>query len=211
MSGHRGDGRGQAEVAILACGALAREILDMARKHGWQVDFYALPAVLHSQPERIAPAVERRLAELAARYRKVIVGYGDCGTGGALDQVLTRYPNVRRIAGPHCYEMYGGEAYEQQAEDRPGTFYLTDFLARGFKGLVWKGLGLDRFPQLRQDYFGNYTDVVWLTQTPSPEVASRAREAASLLNLPLTVIHTGYGPLEERLRFLVEEWEPLAS
>ncbi len=203
--------KAQAEVALLVCGALAREVLELVRAHGWQVDVYALPAFLHNHPQRIAPAVEEKLQELARRYRKVIVGYGDCGTGGALDAVLARFPNVRRISGPHCYEMYGGPAYEAQAEVRPGTFFLTDFLARGFKGLVWKSLGLDRFPELKELYFGNYTDVVWLAQHPSPEAASRAQEAASLLELPLTVVHTGYGPLEERLRHLIEEWEPEAE
>ncbi len=198
----------QHKTAILLCGALAREIMAIVRKHGWDVDIYALPAVLHNRPHRIAPAVEERLRDLAARYHKVIVAYGDCGTGGALDAVLARYPHVRRLDGPHCYEMYGTEAYTRQAAERPGTFFLTDFLARGFKGLVWKELGLDRHPELKEDYFVNYTDVVWLAQNPDPGTETRAREAAELLELPLTVIHTGYGALEERLKSLIEEWDP---
>ncbi len=198
-------------VAILTCGALAREILDMVRRHGWDVDVYALPALLHNRPQKIAPAVEKRLQELARRYRKVIVGYGDCGTGGALDIVLDRFPNVRRLSGPHCYEMYGGDAYERQTQERPGTFFLTDFLARGFRGLVWKDLGLTRFPQLKEDYFGHYTDVVWLAQNPTPQVEEQAQDAAERMGLPLRVVHTGYGPLEERLRSLIEEWEPEGS
>ena len=196
-----------ADIAILLCGALAREILDIVRKHGWRVDVYALPAILHNRPERIAPAVEERLHDLAARYRKVIVAYGDCGTGGALDAVLAHYPNARRLDGPHCYEMYGGDVYERQAEEKPGTFFLTDFLARGFRGMVWKGLGLDRHPELRDDYFAHYTDVIWLAQKPDARTEARAREAAERLGLPLTVVETGYGRLEERLRHLVEEWE----
>ncbi len=194
-------------MAILLCGALAREIIDIVRKHGWRVDIYALPAILHNRPERIAPAVDERLRDLTARYRKIIVAYGDCGTGGALDAVLARYPNARRLDGPHCYEMYGGDEYEHQAAEKPGTFFLTDFLARGFKGMVWKGLGLDRHPELRDDYFANYTDVIWLAQKPDPRTEASAREAADLLGLPLTVVETGYGRLEERLRHLVEEWE----
>lgn len=198
----------QAEVAIIVCGALAKEVLDIARRRGWQVDLYALPAILHNTPERIPAALEQRLAALARRYRKVIVGYGDCGTGGMLDKLLARYPNVRRLPGPHCYEMYGGEAFERQMAERPGTFFLTDFLARSFKGLVWRGLGLDRYPELREEYFRHYTDLVWLAQNPDARTEARAREAADLLGLPLTVVPTGYGPLEERLRVLVEEWEP---
>ncbi len=197
----------RADTAILLCGALAREILDIVRQRGWRVDIYALPAILHNRPERIAPAVEERLRDLTARYRKVIVAYGDCGTGGALDAVLARYPNARRLEGPHCYEMYGGQAYKRQAEEKPGTFFLTDFLARGFKGLVWKGLGLNRYPELKEDYFANYTDIIWLAQNPDARTEAHAREAADLLGLPLTVVHTGYGALEERLRVLVEEWE----
>ena len=200
----------QADIAILACGALAREIMDIARRHGWRVDLHALPAILHNRPETIAPAVEEKLRVLSHRYRKVIVGYGDCGTGGMLDAVLSKFPNARRIAGPHCYEMYGGDAYTEQAEKKPGTFFLTDFLARGFHHLVWKDLGLERFPELKDMYFQHYTDVVWLAQKPSPQVEKRAQEAAERLDLPLTVVHTGYGPLEERLRELVETWEPEA-
>ncbi len=199
----------QADIAIIVCGALAREVLDIVRRHGWRVDVYALPAIFHNTPRRIPEALADRLNDLSRRYRKVIVGYGDCGTGGALDALLARYPNVRRLPGPHCYEMYGGEAYERQAEARPGTFFLTDFLARGFNGLVWRGLGLDRFPELKEEYFRNYTDLVWLAQNPDEKTAARAREAAERLGLPLTVIHTGYGPLEERLRALVEDWEPV--
>lgn len=198
----------EAEVAILLCGALAREIKEIVRKHGWRVDLHVLPALLHNTPQKIAPRVEAKLRELTARYRKVIVAYGDCGTGGALDRVLARFPNARRLSGPHCYEMFGGDVYTRWAEEHPGTFYLTDFLARGFDTLVWRALGLDRHPELRDTYFARYTDVVWFAQHPDEEVASAAREAASRLGLPLTIIETGYGPLEDRLKFLVEEWEP---
>ncbi len=198
----------RAEVAIIVCGALAREVLALIRRHGWRVDLYALPAVLHNTPRRIPEVLAERLPQLAQKYRKVIVGYGDCGTGGRLDALLARYPNVRRLSGPHCYEMYGGEAYERQARERPGTFFLTDFLARGFRGLVWRGLGLDRYPELREDFFRHYTDLVWLAQQPDERTRQRAEDAAQRLGLPLTVIPTGYGPLEERLRYLIEDWEP---
>lgn len=201
----------QAEIAIIVCGALAREVLAIARRHQWQVDLYALPAILHNTPRRIPEALARKLDELSRRYRKVIVGYGDCGTGGRLDALIARYPNVRRLPGPHCYEMYGGEHYEQQMAEKPGTFFLTDFLARSFRGLVWRGLGLDRYPELKEEYFRNYTDLVWLAQHSDARAHARAKEAAQRLGLPLTVISTGFGPLEERLRYLVEEWEPTSG
>jgi len=199
----------EAEVAILACGALAREIQDIIRRHRWRVDLHVLPARLHNEPQRIVSRVEEELEHLSSHYQKVIVAYGDCGTGGALDRVLARFPNAVRLPGPHCYALYGGDAYWQWADAHPGTFYLTDFLARGFDALVWKALGLDQHPELKDVYFAHYTDVVWLAQQPDDgETASAAQEAASRLGLPLTVIETGYGALEDQLRFLVEEWEP---
>ncbi len=199
----------KADVAILACGALVREIKEVVRRHGWAVDLYVLPARLHNEPRRIPARIEEQLHRLSRTYRKVIVAYGDCGTGGALDRVLARFPNARRLAGPHCYAIYGGDQYERWAETHPGTFYLTDFLARGFDALVWKALGLDRHPELKDMYFAHYTDVVWLAQQPDDvKAASSAREAASHLGLPLTVIETGYHGLEAQLRFLIETWTP---
>lgn len=192
-----------AQVAILACGALAREIRHVAQERGWDVDIHILPARLHNDPRAIVRAVEEELENLSPRYQRVIVAYGDCGTGGALDRVLERFPNARRLPGPHCYAIYGGKAYEEQMEKRPGTFFLTDFLARGFRGLVWKGLGLDRYPSLRDVYFQHYTDVVWLAQEEDPKTRARAEEAARLLGLPLTVIPTGYDALAEQIEALL--------
>ncbi|RME48887.1 MAG: DUF1638 domain-containing protein [Caldilineae bacterium] len=150
----------------------------------------------------MAPDVEKRIRSLRARYERLIVVYGDCGSGGALDTVLARY-GVERVAGPHCYEMYGGESYHSLMEEEPGTFFLTDFLVRTFRGTVIKGLGLDRYPELRDDYFRNYRRIVYLAQNPTPDLRQRAIAIAASLGLPLEVRITGYGLLESRLAALM--------
>lgn len=185
------------------CGALAREVLAIIERHGWDVDVVGVSAMDHMYPDRIAPDVEERIRELRAQYRRLIVVYGDCGSRGALDEVLERY-GIERIAGPHCYEMYGGQAFHDLMEEEPGTFFLTDFLVRAFRGTILKGLGLDRFPQLKEDYFGNYQRLVYLAQTDDPELHEKAERIAQYLDLPLEVRHTGYGLLEERLVDLME-------
>jgi hypothetical protein len=192
------------KVAFVVCGALAREVMDITRRHGWDASFYGVDAQAHMRPERIAPLVEARLRELIPRFDRVVVIYGDCGTGGALDAVLRRY-NVPRIAGPHCYEMYGGASFDAMMEEEPGTFFLTDFLLRGFTGMVWKGLGLDRFPQLKDAYFANYRRLVYLAQRSDDALMERAHAVAQQLGLPLEVRHTGYGALETRLVALMNE------
>lgn len=191
-------------VAFVLCGALAREVIDIARRRGWEVSFYGVDAQAHMRPERIAPLVERRLRELIPRFDRVVVIYGDCGTSGALDDVLRRY-NVPRIAGPHCYEMYAGAAFDALMDTEPGTFFLTDFLLQGFDGLVWKGLGLDRFPELKDTYFANYRRLVYLAQRGDDRLAAKAQTVAERLGLPLEIRHTGYGELETRLAALMDE------
>lgn len=190
------------KIALVLCGALAREVLAIARRHGWQADLYGVAAKEHMRPRRIAPAVEARLRELIPRYDRVIVVYGDCGTAGALDGVLARY-NVPRIAGPHCYEMYAGAPFDALMDEQPGSFFLTDFLVRCFEGTVAKGLGLDRFPELRELYFANYTRVVYLVQDERPELLAKAARIAADLGLPLAIMRSGYGQLEVRLLDLV--------
>jgi hypothetical protein len=191
-------------VAFVLCGALGREVTAIARKHGWDVSFHGVDAQAHMRPERIAPLVERKLIELIPQTDRIIVVYGDCGSGGALDEVLRRY-NVPRLTGPHCYAWYGGESFNVLMDEEPGTFFLTDFLLRSFDGLVWKGLGLDRFPQLKADYFANYKRLVYLAQRDDDELIERAREVSARLNLPLDVRHTGYGDLEAQLVALMRE------
>lgn len=187
------------KTAFIMCGALAREVLAIIERHGWEdVDVVGVPAIDHMYPERIAPDVEGRILALREEYERIIVVFGDCGSQGALDEVLTRY-EIERISGPHCYEMYGGEAFHDLMEEEPGTFFLTDFLVRGFKGTILKGLGLDRFPQLKGEYFRNYRRLVYLTQNPDFELLERAEKIATYLELPLEIRETGYGLLEERL------------
>lgn len=195
------------KTAFIMCGALAREVLDIIDRHGWDADVVGVPAIDHMYPERIAPDVEKRFLELRDEYDRIIVVYGDCGSRGAVDALLEKY-GLERVAGPHCYEMYGGDAFHELMEEEPGTFFLTDFLVRGFRGTVLKGLGLDRFPQLKEDYFRNYKRLVYLEQVESPELRERARQIADYLELPLEIRHTGYGLLEERLVALMER-EPV--
>jgi hypothetical protein len=192
------------KTALVICGALAREVLDIVASHGWDVDVHGVPALDHMFPHRIAPHVEAKFQALRDQYERVIVVYGDCGSAGALDEVLERH-GLERLEGPHCYEMYGGALFEQLMAEEPGTFFLTDFLVRGFHGLVVKGLGLDRHPQLKDDYFGNYRRLVYLVQKPDPVLLQKAEAVASYMNLPLEIHHTGYGPFEDRLVALMEK------
>lgn len=189
-------------VALVLCGALAREVVAIAGRRGWDVALFGVAAPLHMRPEGIAPAVERRLRELIPRFARVAVVYGECGTRGALDALLARY-NVPRVDGPHCYEMYAGPAFAQLAAEEPGTFFLTDFLVRGFDGTVRKGMGLDRFPELQELYFANYRRVVYLAQREDAALLARAAAIAAGLGLPLEVRRTGYGALEDRLADLM--------
>ena len=186
-------------VAFVLCGALAREVIAIAHRQSWDVALHGVSAVEHMRPQRIAPLVEQKLRELIPHHERVVVVYGDCGTAGDLDVVLQRY-HVPRISGPHCYEMYAGAAnHEALLADQLGTFFLTDFLLRGFDGLMWKGLGLDRFPELRETYFAHYTRLVYLSQDPTPALLEKARQVSERLGLPLEIRHTGYGELETRL------------
>lgn len=157
-----------------------------------------MPATFHLFPDRIAPAVEKRFEELHDQYERLICVYGDCGTGGALDAALERM-GIERIDGPHCYEWYGGDAFNDLMAEEPGTYFLTDFMVRQFRNVILKGLGLDRFPQLKLDYFGNYKQLVYFVQKPDPELIEQAKAVATYLDLPLQIRATGYHLLEQRL------------
>lgn len=185
-------------IAFIACGALARELHAIVRANGWRADILGLPALLHNRPERIPEAVRDRIRQARGHYDRIVAVYGDCGTGGELDAVL-REEGVERVAGPHCYEMYAGTDFEELSSADNGAFFLTDFLVREFDALVIRGLGLDRFPQLRDDYFGNYNRAVYLAQRPDPVLEQKAREAAGKLRLPFEIRFTGYGAFESRL------------
>ena len=191
------------KTAFILCGALAREVLDIVARRGWATDVYGIPAIDHMHPERIAPDVERKFRTIRDGYDRVLVVFGDCGSRGALDAFLAR-EGLERIDGPHCYEMYGGTLFDSLMAEEPGTFFLTDFLVRGFRGTIWHGLGLDRYPQLLDDYFGNYRRLVYMTQNEQPELLAKAETIAARLGLPLEVRHTGYGQLEARLAAWME-------
>jgi hypothetical protein len=193
------------EVLVLACGAIAREVLTVIRLNGWtNVTVRCLPAKLHSRPERIAPAVDAKLTELRGRYARVYVAYADCGTGGELDGVLERH-GVERLPGDHCYGFLTGNAeWEALHDAEPATFYLTDFLARHFDAIVVRGLGLDRHPELLPQYFGNYRRLLYLAQTDDDDLRARARAAAERLGLAYEEQRTGYGDLLPSLTRFVE-------
>ena len=163
-----------------------------------------MPPLLHNRPERIAGEVRRTAEALLPAYRKVVVGYADCGTYGALDEVC-RDLGVARLEGLHCYDLYAGaERLERFFDEQPGTYVLTDFLVRSFARTVLQELGLDRWPELREAYFEHYTRVVWLAQEPDDELRASAAEAAARLGLPLTVVETGDSGLVRALAALVE-------
>ncbi|HEU4750035.1 MAG TPA: DUF1638 domain-containing protein [Acidimicrobiia bacterium] len=184
-------------LLVIACGALARELLDVIKLNhlGW-VDVECLPAILHNTPQLITDAVEERLDRATGRYSQVFVGYADCGTGGMLDRMLERR-GVQRLPGAHCYEFFAGSVQFAALHDAdPATFYLTDYLAKHFDRLVWHGLGLDRWPQLRDEYFRNYRRLVYLSQTNRPELVTGAAEAADRLGLEFEHVHVGYGDFQ---------------
>ena len=194
------------KIGIIACGAVVRELIAIAKRQAWDFELTAVPAQLHNRPDKIAPNVEKILDTWANRFDSIIIGYGDCGTMGALDVVVERYDHVVRIPGPHCYEFFGGDDFYEQNDAYPGTFYLTDFLARHFDNLVWKGtLGLDRYPELQEMYFGNYTHLMYMHQFPERDESERARAAAQRLNVQYVEVNPGLGVLEKRLCALLKE------
>lgn len=190
-------------IGLIVCGALGREVIGIIRKHGWDAQVVAIPAIDHVFPQRLAPHVEKRIRELQDRYDRLIVVLGDCGSQGALDETLQRL-GIERVSGPHCYEMYAGDQFQQMMEAEPGTYFLTDFMVRTFNGLILKSMGLDRYPQLKEEYFRNYKRIVYLAQNDSAEYRQKAQEIARYLGLPLEIRPTGYGLLEERLTALIE-------
>ena len=189
-------------TAVIACGALAADVRKLARTRGWDVDVHPVPALLHNRPERIPAAVAAEVDKLSGSYDQVAVAYGDCGTYGELDRILDG-SGIARLAGQHCYELIARDEVLEALEEEPGTYFLTDFLARTFEHTVMKELGLDRHPELRDDYFGNYTRVMWLAQRPTLGTKLAAERAAAALGLPLEVREVGDAGLERALETLV--------
>ncbi len=186
------------KTLIIACGALAREMLALIEANGWgHVALECLPAKLHNRPEKIPDAVREKVAESRDRFERILVGYADCGTGGLLDRICDE-EGVERIGGPHCYSFYAGEAaFEALHEEEIGSFYLTDYLTRHFDTLIIKGMGLDRHPELMEIYFGNYRRLVYLAQTEDTALQEKAKAAAARLGLEYEYRFTGYGELTD--------------
>jgi hypothetical protein len=181
-------------TAVIACGALAVHVREVARREGLDVEVVPVPATLHNHPERIAPAIE----ELRGRYQRVVLAYADCGSYGAIDAL-----GLPRLRGNHCYDVFGYDEVHDALEEEPGTYFLTDFLARTFEHTVIRELGLDEHPELRDDYFGNYRRVVWLAQRRTPATEQAARHAAERIGLPLEVREVGDAGLAQQLTELV--------
>lgn len=190
-------------ILLIACGALAREILALKALNGWDhMVLQCLPAKYHLFPEKIVGAVEKTVAKHKSTYGKIFVVYADCGTGGLL-QAKCDELGVEMIAGPHCYSFFeGNEAFAARSEDDITTFFLTDFLVKQFDAFIWKPMGLDRHPQLRDMLFGNYTKVVYQAQTEDAALLEKAKACAERLQLDFEYRFTGYGDLATALRGL---------
>ena len=196
-----------ASVLLIACGALAKEIVEIKRLNDWtHIKIQCLPAELHNRPERIPAAVRSEIEKHRSDFEHIFVAYADCGTGGLLDKTLAEF-DVERLPGAHCYEFFSGtNAFAELADEQPGTFYLTDFLTRHFDRLVKKGLGLDKHPELMSAYFGNYQRLVYLSQTDSASLRSDAESHAEFLGLEYVHKHTGLTRIESNFKEHVVKW-----
>ncbi|WP_152449983.1 MULTISPECIES: DUF1638 domain-containing protein [unclassified Roseivivax] len=195
---------GAGRILLLACGALAREIIDLKAANGWDhLDLHCLPAILHNTPEKITPAVREAVTGRREDYDRVYVLYGDCGTGGALEAACVEM-GVEMLEGPHCYSFFEGNA-TFAAQEEMTAFYLTDFLVRQFDAFVWEPLGLDRHPELRDMYFAHYETLVYQAQTDDPALTEKARACAARLGLRFERRATGYGDLARSLEAWVTD------
>ncbi len=190
-------------IGVVACGALATHIADIAANNALDITIYPLPPLLHNRPEKIAGEVDQLLNEIKDKHSACAVAYADCGTYGALDAVIKTH-GVKRLGGNHCYDIFAGrEKIEQIMESDAGTYFLTDFLVKSFHRSVIVELGLDKRPELRDDYFKNYTRVIWLAQQPTNELEELAQTAAAEIGLPLQIQNVGYGQLAEQVKQLL--------
>ncbi|WP_113913291.1 DUF1638 domain-containing protein [Roseovarius dicentrarchi] len=192
-------GTGTGQILLIACGALAREILALIRLNGWDhMTLICLPANLHLYPDRIADAVEATVIKNRDHYTQIFIAYADCGTGGLLRDRCDAL-GVDMIQGPHCYSFFEGNDAFALHDDEITAFYLTDFLVRQFDAFVWKPMGLDRHPELRDMIFGNYTKLVYQAQTDNAALRAKAEECARRLGLDYEYRFTGYGELTTAL------------
>ena len=200
MSTARDPAAQSSPILIIACGALAQEIVQLQTLNGWNhLHLKCLDAELHNRPHLIAGKLREKIAQHRNEYNNIFVAYADCGSGGEIDRVLED-ENIERLPGAHCYSFFAGEQrFKEISEQELGSFYLTDFLAKHFERLVIKGLKLDQHPELRDQYFGNYTRVVYLSQEDNPSVRSLAKNAALFLGLDFEHEHCGYGELQTGL------------
>lgn len=195
-------------VLVIACGALAKEIHALKRRYGWMhLDMQCIDARLHNRPAQIPDRLRQKICENRGRYDRIFVAYADCGTRGEIDRILAD-EGIERLAGAHCYQFFAGaDRFNALAEEEPGTFYLTDFLARNFIKLVVEPLQLDTHPELRNAYFGNYRRLVFLSQTSDQALLSAAKTAATILDLEFEHIHCGYGGLKHELKAVMNGQE----
>ena len=201
LTDHGLTAKGAGRILLLACGALARELIDLRDANGWDhMDLHCLPAILHNTPDRIPDAVRAAVEKHRAGYETILVVYADCGTGGMLQKVCAEL-GVEMIEGPHCYSFFEGNAAFAAREEFT-AFYLTDFLVRQFDAFVTKPLGLDRHPELRDMYFAHYETLVYQAQTDDPELTKKAQICADRLGLRFERRFTGYGDLDPVLRAL---------
>jgi len=200
MSTARDPAAQSSPILIIACGALAQEIVQLQTLNGWNhLHLKCLDAELHNRPHLIAGKLREKIAQHRNEYNNIFVAYADCGSGGEIDRVLED-ENIERLPGAHCYSFFAGEQrFKEISEQELGSFYLTDFLAKHFQRLVIKGLKLDQHPELRDQYFGNYTRVVYLSQEDNPSLRSLAKNAALFLGLDFEHEHCGYGDLQTGL------------
>ena len=190
-------------VGVVACGALATHIADIAGAELLDITIYPLPPLLHNRPEKIAGEVDSLLTEIKDKHSRCAVAYADCGTYGALDTVIATH-GVKRLGGNHCYDIFAGsKKIEEIMESDAGTYFLTDFLVKSFHRSVMVELGLDERPELRDDYFKNYSRVIWLAQQPSKELEELASQAAASIGLPLEIQNVGYGQLAQQVKELL--------
>ena len=190
-------------IAVIACGALAGHVHEIAERRNWDVHVEPINPLLHNHPQKITPEVERLVLELTPVHDHVAIAYADCGTYGALDELCSAH-GLERLAGDHCYDVFAtAEKMKAEFEAIPGTYVLTDYLVKSFRRSVMNEMGLDRYPELRDDYFHAYKRILWLAQRRTPELEAAAVDAAQLVDLPLEIIEVGDIHLEEQMAALI--------